>query len=176
MTREKSAHLTEESLNDLLIGLGSQESNAHLAVCPACRSRVEEFQSTMQAFNRSSLAWSEARPEARPATPLARTSRIKTRKMAVAPLGWALAGTAFLAIGLPVWNARHHAVQGQVRNQAVAPVASTTDSEAQIAQDNELLRSVNMALNSNEESPISEYHLLDRPHARAKTRPELRSQ
>ena len=41
-----SAHLSEEALNDVLIGLSSLESDAHLAVCSACRSRVEEFQST----------------------------------------------------------------------------------------------------------------------------------
>ena len=34
MTPEFTTHLSEEALDDVLIGLGSKEAHAHLAVCP----------------------------------------------------------------------------------------------------------------------------------------------
>jgi len=184
-----SLHLTEDALNDLLIGLGTEESEAHVAACPECRSRVEEFQSTVQAFHTSSMAWSEFRSkfrtefrsEPRPVLRVSPPARVKVRN---AQLGWALAAAMLLAIGLPTWNANHRRVANVATPAPVAaPVAASgdptsTDSDAQIAQDNELLRSVNLALNSEEESPVSEYHLLDKPRARsrAESRSELRSQ
>jgi hypothetical protein len=53
---------------------------------------------------------------------------------------------------------------------------SPEDSEAQIAQDNDLLRSVNAALSTAEASPVREYHLSDGPHSPLRTRPEARNQ
>jgi hypothetical protein len=35
-----NAHLTEEALDDVLIGMGSEEAALHLAACPECRARV----------------------------------------------------------------------------------------------------------------------------------------
>jgi hypothetical protein len=186
-------HLSEAAMNNLLIGLGTEESEAHVAVCPECRNRVEEFQSTVQAFHRASMAWtefqSEARPESRPeflkGAQLSPPARPKVRHAYAAPLGWALAAAMLLAIGIPTWNASLRRVERVATTPAIAPVAApsdptTTDSEAQIAQDNELLRSVNLALNSEEESPVSEYHLLEKPHAHGRPRAEsvsnLRSQ
>jgi predicted anti-sigma-YlaC factor YlaD len=167
MTRELSAHLSEEAIHDVLIGLSSPESDAHLAVCSICRSQVKEFHSEVDLFNRASLAWSEARPS----TTLRSAARPRVRSILFAPFGWALAAMALLAIGVPVWNHHHR----PSLNSASAPVSAQEDSEAQIAQDNELLRSVDMALNENEEPPISEYHLSDGPYPRLKARPELRN-
>jgi hypothetical protein len=42
------------------------------------------------------------------------------------------------------------------------------DSEAQIAQDNELLQEINAAISSDDESPIEEYNLRASPHAHSK--------
>jgi hypothetical protein len=71
-----------------------------------------------------------------------------------------------------VWNANHRPARHVV--VASAPVASTQDTDAQIAQDNELLRSVNLALN--DEPPVSEYHLMDGSPSRARSHTELRKQ
>ena len=170
MTMTNPHHLPEEALNDVLIGLGSPESEAHLAACADCRGRVEGFQSTVQAFNATTMAWSEAQPT----RPLARATR---GKYMGAPLGWALAATAALvAIGVPIWNANHRAVENVAVAPIVVPAVSQEDSEAQIAQDNELLRSVNVALSSDDASPLAELGLSDRPHARAGARTELRNQ
>lgn len=168
MTLEFSAHLSEEALQDVLIGIGSPDSDAHLALCSICRGQLQEFRSDMQLFNRTSLAWSEARSAAAlPAAPVP-----KFRNLVFAPASWILAATLLLAIGLPMWNHNHRSDL----NLAPVPASLPEDSQAQIAQDNDLLREVNAALNQAEESPLNEYHLSDRPHPRRKARPELRKQ
>ena len=167
-----TAHLSEAALNDLLIGLGSEESEAHVAACPECRSRVEEFQSTVQAFHTTSMAWTQYRSEFRATARITPPARVKVR---YAQLGWALAVASLLAIGIPTWNANHRRMENVATTSLSAKVAASADSEAQIAQDNELLRSVNLALNSEEESPVSEYHLLEKPHMRGRARAESRS-
>lgn len=167
MTREQTAHLSEEAINDLLIGLGSAESRAHLATCPVCSGRVKEFQSGVDAFNLASLAWSEARPYAgRQAA-----ARWSVRRVAASPWSWALAAALLVVIGIPTWN--HNPF---FKNNATVSAPRQGDSEAQIAQDNDLLRSVNVALAESEQSPINEYNLLQAPHPRLRTRLELRKQ
>jgi hypothetical protein len=169
MTKPRSAHLSEEALDDVLIGLGSPESDAHLAECETCRGQLEQFRSGVRVFNQASLAWSEARPMRIPLSPV----RSKVRRAVFAPAGWALAAAVLLLmIGLPMWN---HDRRTALSNRT-APAAAIEDSPAQIAQDNDLLRSVDEALNTSEASPISEYHLSDGPQLHRKARPELRTQ
>ena len=165
MTPELSAHLSEEALNDILIGLGSPQSEAHLAVCGNCRAHLQEFQSTMQRFNQASLAWSEAKP----AFSLSRPSKSKVRQVVGMPLSWsfgAIAAAVLLMIGIPLWQ-REHSI---VVESGPAVIVASEDSELRIAQDNELLKSVYAAINVDEESPVSEYHLSERSHVRAKAR------
>jgi len=167
MTPEQSAHLSEEAINDCLIGLGSPQSEAHLAVCGECSSRLKEFQMDMAMFNQATLAWSESRPRRNQhAAPTPWIGRI-----AASPLGWALAAALLVAIGYPAWN--HYRPAAHTASLAGPPIV---DSEAQIAQDNDLLQSVNVALNEDEESPVAVYHLSEAPHPRSKARSELRKQ
>ena len=162
-------------MDDALMGLGAPEWEAHLAHCALCRGRLEAFRREVREFNQASLAWSEARaaqvPRAAP--------RPKARPALAAAAGWVLAAAVLLAIALPVWNHQHGSSPGyasrDASGDAPAAVSVPGDSEAQIAEDNELLRSVNAVLNSDEASPISEYHLADGPRARLKGRRELRN-
>jgi hypothetical protein len=165
MTPEKSTHLSEEAINDVLIGLGTAESDAHLAVCSICNSHLKQFRVEMEAFNETTLAWSEARPTAS----LRATRRSKVRAAMYSPLGWALAAVLLIAIGIPV---RSHYQSSLDRASVQAPAPG--DTQAQIEKDNDLLRSVDVALNENEESPISAYHISEAPRHRARTRPDLR--
>lgn len=167
MTTDLSGHLSEEAINDVLIGLGTPQSDAHLAACSACSSRMREFHTEMAVFNQTTLAWSEARS----GKSLHIAPGSKLRRVASSRLIWALAATLLLAVGLPIWNHSHNQ---SLPSSASAPVTAAADVETQIAQDNDLLRAVNVALNESEESPVSEYHLLEPPHSRSRTRPELR--
>jgi hypothetical protein len=166
MTPELSTHLSEEAMDDVLIGLASPEADAHLAACPLCRGQLEEFRSAMRVFNQTSLAWSGTRSKAFHHS----AGKTKVRPAIFIPLSCAMAAAVLLAIGPSLWNHHHFS-----RNYAPGPASTPEDSQAQIAQDNELLRSVNLALNENDVPPINKYYLSDGPHPRLKVRPELRN-
>lgn len=170
MSSELSAHLSEEVMNDVLIGLSSPESHAHLAACAFCRSQLEEFRADMQLFNRTSLAWSEARSATmlRPAATSIISNAVLVRVTLV------VATTVLAAVGLFVWSHNHRPQESIAYTHAVTPAVSPEDSEAQIEQDNDLMRSVDVALSSSDESPILEYHMSDGRQPRANSRPELR--
>jgi predicted anti-sigma-YlaC factor YlaD len=165
MRDKPSTHLTEEAFDDALIGLGSPQTEAHLAECADCRDRLQEFRSQIDLFNQTSLAWSEARP-AKPV--LIEEPRPRLSLVPYAPWGWVLAALLFLVIGVPVWQHTRH----PITNLGSASVPQ--DSEEQIAQDNNLMRSVDAALNETEASPLREYNFTGRSHPRLKQRSEVR--
>jgi hypothetical protein len=168
MKKELSAHLSEEALDDALIGLSSPETEAHLALCGVCRSQLESFHTEMQLFNETSMAWCEARP-ARPFPAVSRSKKLSHAYYA--PLGWAMAATVFLAIGVPIWNHDRHTSP----KYDAASVSMPQDTEAQIAQDNELMRSVDAAISTQEASPLSEYKPSKRPQTHETSRSESRN-
>lgn len=167
MTDHQSAHLSPEALDDLLIGLGTPESQAHLVSCPDCDRRVSEFHVAMGDFNRASLGWAEARPRLGQQA----ASRLRALRIAASPWSWVLAVAVLFAVVLPIFLHR-----SLTFNNTAVSTSEQGDSDAQIAQDNDLLRSVNVVLNEGEESPIAVYHLSKAPHPRLRARPELRKQ
>jgi hypothetical protein len=54
-------HLSEDDLDEILMGIASPDASAHLAECPPCAERLTAFESQLAVFNHASLAWSEAR-------------------------------------------------------------------------------------------------------------------
>jgi hypothetical protein len=166
MTPEISTHLSEEAMNDVLIGLASPESESHLNTCVICRSQLDVFRSTVQAFNQASLEWCQAMPA------VALRAPARFRPLVFAPATWVLAIALLLVAGIPAWIHLSHSSLHSV--SAPAPVQQ--DSDAQISQDNDLLQSVNVALNESDVPPISKYYLSDGPHPQSKDRPELRNQ
>jgi predicted anti-sigma-YlaC factor YlaD len=167
MTARLSAHLSEEALNDVLIGLSPPASDAHLEQCEFCRGQLQSFRSEMRVFNQASLAWSAARPS----RSYRAAPKTQARRVISAPVSWALATVILLMIAIPAWNRNHRAS----RNSQAGTAASSALSETQIAEDNDLLRSVNAVLSVNEESPISEYHLSGGPRPHRQARPEMRN-
>lgn len=159
MTPESTIHLSEEALDDVLISLGSPESHAHLDACPQCRGRVQAFRGDMQLFNAASMAWSESRwPKGRITAPRPVHPRLVLGS-------WTAVAAALVIMALAVWHHR----SATPTHFASAPQAQPVDSEAQIAQDNQLLQAVNAAISPDEESPIDEYKISERPrsHGRA---------
>lgn len=165
MTPEFTTHLSEEALDDVLIGLGSKEAHAHLAVCPECRTQVSTFRGDIGLLNAASIAWSQSRKPKQ----LQSTSRRRT--LPAAFVGWAVAATALLFMAVGIW--RHHPQSPP--NQADSVQQShPADSDDQIAQDNQLLQAVNLAISPVEASPIEEYKIMEslRPYTKtlSKTR------
>ena len=158
MTPGSQTHLTDEALDDVLIGLGSPESDAHLARCPGCRAKVETFHGDVHLFNAASMAWSQSRlPGLRPIHHAVRRTRI-------AFASWAAVAATLAILAFAVWH--HRAVPAP--NQAFTVQSQPVDSEAQIAQDNQLLQAVNAAISPDDVSPIDEYKILESPHRHTK--------
>jgi len=149
-----SEHLSEEALDDVLIGLGSTEAEAHLAACSQCNESLRQFRSSLHSFNQASLAWSESRPVPQAMTKAVDRLREKPRGL-MTPLSWAMAAAVVAALAFQLWTY-------EFRQPATYPVATASqpaDSEVQIAQDNQLLQSVNAALSASDVATPSEYGL-----------------
>jgi hypothetical protein len=162
MTRAIAFHLSEEALDDILIGMGTSESQAHLARCAACRSRVEQFAADVALLNKAGMEWSEAQP--------GKTVRVEQTPrfhVPIALIGSFVTAILVIAVAIPLWE--HQRSVGNV--QQPTPVAQP-DSEAQIAQDNELMQAVNAAISPQEESPIEEYGLSESRGLRRGARPK----
>jgi len=159
MTPGSQNHLSEEALDDVLIGLGSPESDAHLARCPECRAQVETFRGDVQLFNAASMAWSRSR------MPGLRQVHHAVRRTRIAFASWAAVAAALAIMAFAIWH--HRAVPAA--NQTATVQSQPVDSEAQIAQDNQLLQAVNAAISPDDVSPIDEYKILESPHRHTKT-------
>jgi len=61
LMQDLSPHLSEDQINDALIGDLSHEVRLHLAACALCQAEVEPFQATLVSFNQATAAWSEAK-------------------------------------------------------------------------------------------------------------------
>jgi len=148
-----NTHLSNEQFTEIFVaGAPDAACEGHLAGCAQCRAELEKFAASVGLFSTVALQWSETRPQAatRPAP------RWTAARWAFAPVGWALAAAVVISVGVPAWRYDHRApVAGALAGAADA----TVDSPADIAQDNALLEQVNVALTTNEDSPLPEYRL-----------------
>jgi predicted anti-sigma-YlaC factor YlaD len=173
MSSMTSGHLTDEQfaacVAECAIVSPSPESDAHLRECSQCREELTQFADSMENFSTAAFRWSETQS----AVSLRAVARHASARSWLAPAAWALAATVLLAAGVPM--AMHHGRQPAAPSDAaVADVPD--DSDAQIAEDNRLMRSVNMAIGVNDSSPLQEYKLQTGRHARLKTASGLRSE
>jgi hypothetical protein len=127
MTPEWATHLSDEALDDVLIGLGSAESETHLFSCPDCAARVAAFRADMSFFNSASIAWSESKKLRFPQT-LARRTGFRIR---VSFVSWAAVAVALLVTAVVIGR---HSPPVQPNHAYRVEIAQPVDSEAQIAQ------------------------------------------
>ena len=163
MTPGAIIHLSEESLDDVLIGLGSPESHAHLAACAECQAQVEAFRGDMRLLNAASMAWSESRrPQERIVAPQGARTWV--------PFGsWIAVCATVVVMAVAIWQHR----PAPAPNHPTILQPQPADSDAQIAQDNQLLEAVNAAISPDEDSFIDEYNIgveTPPPHAKAHSR------
>jgi hypothetical protein len=162
-------HLTDDQFTDCVLMESTAEAQSHLAECEDCRQELARFTESMQNFSTATLAWSEAQPSAS----LRAAARSSARRPMYAAAGWALATGLVLSVGVPfVWHRDHPAPTG------TEPVvqAAAEDTEAQIAEDNQMMQSVNLAIRVHEPSPFTEYRLHEVRQNAARPRPGVRSE
>jgi hypothetical protein len=135
-----SMHLTDEQLEDMLIGDATPAVAAHLSGCAPCTQRLAELEQPIAGFRAVSLAWSERRSATLPLRDPSESTPSLARRY-----GWAAAMAAALAITVTV--ATHHREGGP--DTAVATVAAPQAEarrQQQIAADNQMLAAIDHEL------------------------------
>ena len=146
-----AAHLTDDQIDDHLIGDLHGEAVQHLAGCAECQDRVAEMEAPISSFKDVSLAWGERQSATMPVRPAGLRTKTNHGRRAI----WAATATAAVAIGVAIPLARHEA-HGTT---PAAPHASThtqtfaAEREEQIAQDNQMLLDIDRELGTPVSSP-----------------------
>jgi hypothetical protein len=145
-------HLTEDQLDDLLIGTGSVEAAQHLASCPACQGRRDGFLQSMVPFNQASQAWSEARSNALNRDLTGHRTPFRITRAAA----WTCASllVVFLA-GLAEIDLRRQPAQSLTAS--VQSIPATEERNQEIASDNAMLYAIDAAISAPEPSPAQLY-------------------
>jgi hypothetical protein len=132
-----STHLSEEDLDDFLLGLASSDASGHIAACPACRERVaafeSAFQSQMAVFNQASRDWSEARSNTISRDLAAHRPSLRL----TVPAMWYSTAAAVLAVAFTLTSNLHRDAGVQTNAEIVAAAAPD-----QIDADNAMLAAI----------------------------------
>lgn len=171
MNSLSTKHLSDDDLDEILMGVGSPAQSAHLDACNPCGQRYATFavpfQEQMSTYNQATLDWSEARSNT--------ISRDLTAHRLTPRLTWsALCSTAAaLALALALgWNAGlHHAPAAE--ETAAIPVADSVDQQHEIASDNEMLQAISSEIGTPRADRFGLYEPVDAPapsmvHSRVK--------
>lgn len=150
-----TAHLTEEELDDLLLGQAAPHAQQHLDACELCRAQLAPFQTAVAAFNDASMAWAQAKSN----TISRDLSTIRPAR--TQPLAWSL-GAAMLvavAVALSVGVHRTPSEAGTTAQSAQIQHAAqhAPHDPEEIAADNAMLEAINSAINPAEPSPIEPF-------------------
>lgn len=171
---EAVVHLSEDEIDDQLIGDLAAAPAAHLDACALCNHRVSQAQDPIASFQSLSMAWSERRSATLPIP-----NRSMNRPLWQRRAAWLTACSA-LAAGIAFTNAGHRAsltpdvqpAQVQPAQQA-APQASAVDQASsdaaapaaeQISADNQMLQAIDDEIHAVPNSaatlgldPVSDY-------------------
>ena len=144
------SHLSDDDLDEILLGIAAAEATSHLTDCNVCAERFDTFQaelkSQMAAFNEASLAWSEARSKSisRDLTHHKATSRLTLPKMWSA----AVATVLVAALGLHAKLDRRPASLEASNATASETVSGSSDAihpkhdQYELASDNAMLAAI----------------------------------
>lgn len=175
---EHLTHLSDEQIDDQLIGDLSPEAAAHLADCAACIRRVAEAEAPMSHFRAVATEWSHRRSATMPQIVTAYKPRWAQR------FAFGTATAAFLAVAfaIPTISTLHtpthtrvsgaaSPLAGQTVTQAAAvpqasvteqrvavrvrPVSQPVEDDKTISRDNQMLQAINVALSTPADSPAS---------------------
>jgi hypothetical protein len=133
-----SAHLKPQEFDDLLLGIAASETTAHLNACPQCRAQADAVRQRIGWFRVAAVSWSEG--ASRQVTLPEKQSAFR---LWLRP-AWMLATAAVLiAVTIPL-SVKH----GQSKKNA------TSDAQAQISRDNELLAHIESEVGETTPSPM----------------------
>lgn len=150
----REAHLTEDELDDILIGVGSPEAEAHVAGCAACAGRKAEFVAALTSFNQATMAWSEAKSHT-----LTRDLAAATESAAGSPRLWVAAmGLCVVAVmGAMLSNHVPGTMRGGDGPAGASAQTAPVNRDLEIADDDAMLKEIDAALYRPEPSPEQVY-------------------
>jgi len=132
-------HLSEDDLDEVLMGFGSAAASAHLAVCEPCEQRLSAFQTQMAQFNQASLAWSEARSN----TISRDLSTHKPTPRLTLSAAWSSAAAFALVLAFGVTAGLQHAPATlEAANASTAQAGAAPDPQHEIDSDNAMLQAI----------------------------------
>jgi hypothetical protein len=158
-------HLSEDEIDDQLIGDLAAAPAAHLDACALCTHRVAQAKDPIASFQSLTMAWSERRSATLPIP-----NRSMNRPLWQRRAAWVTACSA-LAIGIAFTNVGHRAAlpvdrqlsQGQP-SQLAAPQAAAVDQASrntvtppaeQISADNQMLQAIDDEIHTAPNSPAA---------------------
>jgi hypothetical protein len=152
---DATRHLTEDELEEVLLGVDIAERKVHLAECAACRGTIDEFRDSLKLFNQASMGWSEAK-SCSMTRDLARPE--PARRMNVRAV-WACGGllVAVLAGAVAPTAARHTGAETRTTPVAGASADAQTENVSEIAGDNAMMRQIDSVISTPEPSPSQLY-------------------
>jgi len=165
-----SPHLTEDQIDDLLLGDAPAAIYAHLDACPRCAAQFAAANEPMAAFNAVSLAWGERRSATLPLQLRQQPAGLFPGGRLRVAIGAAAAAVFIFALALPImqneWAKQTaHTANAAPQQAPQTALASATasapeleqskvlDSETpaqQIARDNRLLQAIDRELATSE--------------------------
>jgi hypothetical protein len=175
MSAPNQQHLTDERFAELFMDEAiPAQLQAHLDSCAQCRAELASFSRSVDTFSTAAMRWSEAQPAFSPRSVTLGSLKVATTpRRLFAQVSWVMAGVLVLSVSAPaIWHREHGVVA--VRN--AASVSVYEDSAEQIARDNDLMQSVNMALQADDPSPFREYQIPNMTGKRPKGRNGVISQ
>lgn len=144
-------HLSEDQLDEVLLGVASPEVSAHLAGCDPCTERFVSFQTKLQvqmsAFNQASLAWSKARSN----TISRDIRRHKSTPRVTLPAVWSAASALLLAAIFTVNAGLQRTAGSREATNAAAAISSAEavhpeHNQFELASDNAMLDAIDSEL------------------------------
>ncbi len=146
----QNRHLSEEALDDLLLGAGSAADEHHLAMCAVCSGRLAEFRTSLAIFNQASAAWSHARSNgiSRELTP---------RAASHAAAAWSLACMTILAAAISLTSHLHRSPDLAAAGANEHVLEQAVSGEEEIASDNAMLAAIDSKLSEPVHSPVVAY-------------------
>ncbi len=148
-------HLTEDEMDEALIGTASADRAAHLVSCALCAAKFAEFNSAMANFNQASSAWSEAKSNALTRDLHQHRTSFRITSSAI----WSCASAMVIAVGLLLGLGIHQRADESAALQANVSWAQSQSqlskdvSRGEIASDDAMLRQIDAAINNAEPSP-----------------------
>jgi hypothetical protein len=171
MNNLQTPHLTEDELDEVLLGFASEDATRHVAVCEPCGVRIEAFRNQMAVFNHASMAWSEARSNtiSRDIATHKPTPRLTLTTV------WSSAATLVVALAFGLTTILHQvpvATDLKAASPDQAVIAAHPDHDQnELASDNEMLAAINSEFGAPRPAQLGIYENT-RTHA-SDTRPAI---